>query len=76
MWTESSEWSIPPVTQYLDIDDKGNDIEEEKEKKLILIVDDSALSLRGAKAMVEAKYDVNGGQFGKKSIQVYGKEKT
>lgn len=62
-------------SKYLDIDDKGNDIEEEKEKKLILIVDDSALSLRGAKAMVEGKYDVMVANSAKRAFKCMEKKR-
>lgn len=44
--------------KYLEIDEGDASVVEQEDRKLILVVDDSALSLRGTKSMLEAKYDV------------------
>ena len=44
-------------SKYLGVDDSV-DKKKEEIKKLILVVDDSPLSLRGTKGMLEGKYDV------------------
>lgn len=45
-------------SKYLRVDSKNTEEEEEEPRKLILVVDDSPLSLRGTKGMLEGKYDV------------------
>lgn len=45
-------------SKYLGVNTSGDEEKEEEIKKLILVVDDSPLSLRGTKGMLEGKYDV------------------
>ncbi|MBR1598757.1 MAG: response regulator [Lachnospiraceae bacterium] len=61
--------------EYMGVDEAGEPIKADERKKLILVVDDSALSLRGTKAMLEGRYDVMAANSAKRAFKCIEKRK-
>ncbi len=71
----NNEKILESICQILDVTCKDNDIIENKQKKCVLVVDDSGIQLRAMNNMLKSKYEVKLATSGMQALTSIGNKK-